>query len=1152
MIPLNILSLNAQGINNNLAYIKSISDTYDLICLQEHWLHGFEKGRIYDLLPGYTNHCICYDEERDVSLAKRPSSIGGLATLWKNSLSQYVGQPDPESSNRILITPMAIPGHPICIINCYLPSGNSKDALRNFQEDIDKIHCLLEKYEDFEILVIGDLNMDHYSRDSVKEKQVKDLIEQHQLRDMGKDTEEINTYDNPFLGHKSRLDHAFLKQKPTSATTWANVKLPHLEENNTNHLNTSYHHPISTLAKVKIKSKNNQRRITVPKPGIRFSRGKTDWQLYRESLHQELEILNPELLDTESSISAFQSILNTAMLSSTPHRTIRTAVNRNQRKSGLNWTPELEEAVKTSKLAHFRWKEAGRPREVDNQLYREKKTATKVVRKVQRRQNAEERTNLIEEINAAAENEPTLFHKLVKKKKEEARSTALLVDGNILTDEEKIRETWANYFEELSSPKNPEREVSRNTVDLVSQMDNREITVTTTLINNIIKDLRKKKAADIDGFYAEQLQMLTPEAIGKLAYIIGRIFQERRIPESLKRSYKLPIPKKGKDSRSCDNYRGITVNSILLKIVEEICLRVEIENVSSEKGNDLQFGFTSGRSPSMASLLITEAIAQAKEEKKPLYAASLDARKAFDVVDQNLLLSKLWDLNISGNTWQIINTSYTCPQEVVRWQGKDSRSYTVTQGVKQGGILSPSLYKIYIHDLLQTLQKTNMGTSTGIIYTGSPTCADDILLLSNTPAQLQGMLDIAYSYSKRHKYEIHPTKSVVTTLVYPKKLDVHPSMDWHLGGTSISREESFIHLGINWTSGSNNIDVEHLIKSARRTAYSMMRIGLHGVDGLGPRVSFKIVNLYILPKLLHGLDAIVLGKKDLEKLESFYRRTLRQLQGFPENSAKEVIYLLFGSATLEALYHIKVMTLFGMICRLPPMHQLHQLCRRQLALRDTHKNSWITLLTQIGEKYNIQLDKQILFPWPKNIWKKYIRQTIKETNIHELSCSAGNKSSLKWLVLEKMNTEVHPIWQTAPHSWKGNEAANVRARMLIGRYKTEKLLHKFKLKSSSICSLCKEGEEGTCHMITRCRATAHIREEPIKKITALFILEGKKEPQTKEEICMTLLNGGIYRRMDNTIVQLQENRATANRIANNMCHTIDTFRNSFNINKPNT
>ena len=89
-------------------------------------------------------------------------------------------------------------------------------------------------------------------------------------------------------------------------------------------------------------------------------------------------------------------------------------------------------------------------------------------------------------------------------------------------------------------------------------------------------------------------------------------------------------------------------------------------------------------------------------------------------------------------------------------------------------------------------------------------------------------------------------------------------------------------------------------------------------------------------------------------------------------------------------------------------------------------------------------------------------------------------------------------------------------------------------------------------MMAMCRATTNIREEAIKKITALLILEGKKEPQSKEEVCMAILNGGVYRQVAKTIVQLQENRATANRIANNMCHTIDIFRNSFTIDNSHT
>ena len=60
-------------------------------------------------------------------------------------------------------------------------------------------------------------------------------------------------------------------------------------------------------------------------------------------------------------------------------------------------------------------KQVALEKKITNSMHKEKETATKIVRKVQKRQNTEKRTNLIEEINAAAENEPTLFHKLVKK-----------------------------------------------------------------------------------------------------------------------------------------------------------------------------------------------------------------------------------------------------------------------------------------------------------------------------------------------------------------------------------------------------------------------------------------------------------------------------------------------------------------------------------------------------------------------------------------------------------------------------------------------------------------------------------------------------------------------------------------------------------------
>ena len=69
---------------------------------------------------------------------------------------------------------------------------------------------------------------------------------------------------------------------------------------------------------------------------------------------------------------------------------------------------------------------------------------------------------------------------------------------------------------------------------------------------------------------------------------------------------------------------------------------------------------------------------------------------------------------------------------------KRSHTPEVRQEVKQGGVLSPSLYKLYIFDLLRSLRSAGLGVHIGHLYLGTPSCADDVLLLSNLPQDMQG------------------------------------------------------------------------------------------------------------------------------------------------------------------------------------------------------------------------------------------------------------------------------------------------------------------------------------------------------------------------------------------------------------------------------
>ena len=108
------------------------------------------------------------------------------------------------------------------------------------------------------------------------------------------------------------------------------------------------------------------------------------------------------------------------------------------------------------------------------------------------------------------------------------------------------------------------------------------------------------------------------------------------IPDIFKTGILTPVHKKKKDPTLTTNYRGITVTSVLGKIFEYALLE-KMPDLNANQ-TELQFGFTTGLSPIMAALIVSEGILHAKQQNKNLFLATLDSQKAFDVVHHMILL----------------------------------------------------------------------------------------------------------------------------------------------------------------------------------------------------------------------------------------------------------------------------------------------------------------------------------------------------------------------------------------------------------------------------------------------------------------------------------------------------------------------------------
>ena len=120
--------------------------------------------------------------------------------------------------------------------------------------------------------------------------------------------------------------------------------------------------------------------------------------------------------------------------------------------------------------------------------------------------------------------------------------------------------------------------------------------------------------------------------------------------------------------------------------------------------------------------------------------------------------------------------------------------------------------------------------------------------------------------------------------------------------------EECTHLGIKRDSVSNSghsTTVEDRIKSARGCAYSLMRAGLHGENGGNPRVSLSLWNTYVLPCLTYGLDVLTLSSSEIQKLNQFHKKILKQVMHLHERTADTAVYILSGQLPLVADLHFK-------------------------------------------------------------------------------------------------------------------------------------------------------------------------------------------------------------------------------------------------------
>ena len=246
---------------------------------------------------------------------------------------------------------------------------------------------------------------------------------------------------------------------------------------------------------------------------------------------------------------------------------------------------------------------------------------------------------------------------------------------------------------------------------------------------------------------------------------------------------------KGNTTES-SNYRPVMQSSCLLKLFELHILEVITDKLHF---SSRQFGFKSQTSTTDACLILKETVNSYINKGGKAFALFVDLSKAFDNVNHFTLGRILIQRNIPPDIVLLLMYYFRNQKARITWNGVKGGYHTIERGVRQGGILSPLLFKLYIDDLLREITDSGTGCKLGILRINILAYADDLVLLAKTREQLTILYELLRTGLRDKQLLINQNKS--KCMIFMKNVCKERSDNVMLGDDTFEVVSQYKYLG---------------------------------------------------------------------------------------------------------------------------------------------------------------------------------------------------------------------------------------------------------------------------------------------------------------------------------------------------------------------
>jgi hypothetical protein len=335
-------------------------------------------------------------------------------------------------------------------------------------------------------------------------------------------------------------------------------------------------------------------------------------------------------------------------------------------------------------------------------------------------------------------------------------------------------------------------------------------------VGSYISNMKNKKSMGPDDISVYFLKLSLPYIVESLTFIFNLCLEQCSVPAALKEAKVVPIPKT-KASTEPKDFRPISLLSVLSKPLEK---HIHKHLSAFLEDNNLlyvyQSGFRKHHSCQTALSALCDTWLDNMNKLNLTGAVFLDLRKAFDLIDHEILLQKLDTYVQNCSVTALIRSYLQNRTQYVYFNGKSSHKDSIMCGVPQGSILGPLLFCLFINDLPLAIEDSSVNCD---MFADDNTLHTNGKTIDEVQVSLQRGLNNIQDWCQENKMVLHPDKTKSMVIATRQKHQRQQlELKLKIKSTCIEQVQEHKVLGVvldsemNWHSHINNVN-KHLSRN---------------------------------------------------------------------------------------------------------------------------------------------------------------------------------------------------------------------------------------------------------------------------------------------------------------------------------------------------